>query len=42
MKQITDPKIIEKFKQQQASSSNVDDLPVGKQITDPEIIEKFS
>lgn len=41
MKQITDPKIIEKFKKQQASSSDVDDLPVGKQITDPEIIEKF-
>ena len=42
MKEITDPKIIEKFKEQQSSQSVVDDLPVGKEITDPEIIKQFN
>jgi hypothetical protein len=42
MKEITDPKIIEKFKEQQGNQSVVDDLPIGKEITDPEIIKQFN
>ena len=42
MKEITDPKIIEKFKEQQSSQSVVDDLPIGKEITDPDIIKQFN
>jgi hypothetical protein len=42
MREITDPKIIEKFKEQQSSQSVVDDLPIGKEITDPDIIKQFN
>jgi hypothetical protein len=42
MQEITDPKIIEKFKKKQLEFSGVESLSAENEITDPKIIEQFN
>ena len=42
MKEITDPKIIEKFEKKKSESFEIEGLSLGKEITDPDIINKFN